>query len=257
MTSRTTHADRTAPLRVQPPSTDGDDAVERTGADGAGTDDTPGTPPPPVPPPDLPPDLLLERRLIDRWRQGSREALAELLSLHEGRIYGVCLRMVNDAEAARDLAQDTLVKVIQGLDRFDERARLSTWITRIAMNVCLTHRRRQLVRRTSSLDAPAQGPETAAPSAAAAVPDHREPGVASAVESREARRLLEQALTRLDPEQRAILLLRDGHAMDYADIALVLDIPQGTVKSRLFRARTALRAEIDRLDRASETPMTP
>lgn len=194
-----------------------------------------------------------EKRLLGAWRSGDRQALGELLAMHERRVYAVCLRMCANPELARDLTQDTLVKVIQGLERFDERARLSTWMTRIAINVCLTNRRRQSVRKAVSLDGSGKGaglerPEDRAESMAAGLPDHREPDALSRVGKDEDLDRLERAMARLEPDQRAILILRDGQDMDYADIASVLEVPEGTVKSRLFRARMALRQQIERLE---------
>lgn len=194
-----------------------------------------------------------ERRLLAEWRQGSDAALADLLTLHERRVYAVCLRMCANPDLARDLAQDTLVKVIQGLERFDERARLSTWMTRIAINVCLTNRRRQSVRKAVSLDgtgkgAGLEGQGERGETMAAGLPDHREPDAQSRVGREEDLDRLDRAMARLEPDQRAILILRDGQDMDYADIASVLEVPEGTVKSRLFRARMALRQHIEHLE---------
>lgn len=203
-----------------------------------------------------------ERRLLTEWRSGSGSALGELLAMHERRVYAVCLRMCANPDLARDLAQDTLVKVIQGLERFDERARLSTWMTRIAINVCLTNRRRQTVRRAVSLDGSGKNPGLdgsgdRGESMAAGLPDHREPDAQSRVGKGEDLDRLERAMARLEPDQRAILILRDGQDMDYADIASVLEVPEGTVKSRLFRARMALRQQIEHLGSAATLGKKP
>jgi len=219
------------------------------------SDDRPGTRPEPAPRADTADFDARERRLLTEFRSGNGNALGELLALHERRVYAVCLRMCGNPDLARDLAQDTLVKVIQGLARFDERARLSTWMTRIAINVCLTNRRRQSVRKAVSLDGSGKGaglhrPDEQGGSLASALPDQREPDALSRVGKEEDLRRLERAMARLEPEQRAILILRDGQDMDYSDIASVLEVPEGTVKSRLFRARMALRQQIEHLGAA-------
>ncbi len=175
---------------------------------------------------------------------GDRHALGELLEWHQPRIYAVCLRMCGNAERARDLTQDSLVRVIHGLPEFAGRSRVLTWMLRVAMNVCLTDRRRQRLRLTASLDESA-GPET--PPASARVAG-REPDVVQGVQLTEERRRLAQALDRLEPEERSLLLLRDGQDIDYADIAEILGVPLGTLKSRLFRARQALRREMESLE---------
>ncbi len=192
-----------------------------------------------------------EVRLIERARAGDRDALGNLLALHEARLFAVCLRTVGNREAARDLTQDSLVKVIQSLANFDGRAKFGTWVTRIAVNTCLSHLRKERLRRHASLDAP--GPSVSgrgggeAP-AAATLPG-REQGPGSGVEEREALARLDRALARLDGEQRAILALRDVRGLDYEQIAAALETPVGTVKSRLFRARSALREAMESLER--------
>jgi RNA polymerase sigma-70 factor (ECF subfamily) len=198
-----------------------------------------------------------ERALFHAWRAGDRDALAELLELHQARIYAVCLGMTGDSDLAQDLAQDALVKVIQGLPGFGFRSRLSTWITRVAINVCLSDRRKRRLRRTISLNAvqtpgkPAGGvgggADRSGPSLGANLPDSREPAPGQVVQSREECERLRSALIGLEPQQRAILILRDGQGFDYSEIASILEIPEGTVKSRLFRARLALRSELERL----------
>ncbi len=211
-----------------------------------------------------------ERALVYASRAGDRGALEELLSLHQSRVFGVCLSMCGDPELARDLSQDALVKVILGLPTFGFRSRLSTWITRVTINVCLTDRRKRRIRRTVSLDslAPRAGTTLSqglqaggggggggGGSVGGNLADLREPGVVEAVESRESQERLSRAFSRLDPQQRAILILRDGQGLDYAEIATILETPDGTVKSRLFRARAALRKEMERL--TSDPPDQP
>ena len=194
-----------------------------------------------------------EQTLLDAYASGDAGALEELLKDNEDRVYATCLRMCGDPDHARDLTQDTFIRVIQGLDQFGGKSKLSTWITRIAINVCLSDRRRQSVRQTLSLDSVAGkasrgGAEGQGASLASMLADEREPGPAGRVESDEQRRLLALAISRLDPKRRAILILRDGQELDYTDIAQVLGVPTGTVKSRLFRARVALRNELERLE---------
>ena len=184
-----------------------------------------------------------ELLLVDRIRAGDTSAWMDLLTGYQNRLYAVCFRMVRNPETAADLTQDAMVKIIQGLDRYDGRARLSTWMIRITMNVCLSWLRAQKLRRHASLDAPQSGkaPRTIAQS----LDQSREQPADARVEYDERHEALLAALFELAPDHRAILLLRDAHDMEYDQIAQVLDIAVGTVKSRLFRARTALRNLIE------------
>ncbi len=182
---------------------------------------------------------IREQALLQRSREGDRAALEELLLLMEPRINALCFRMAGRAEDARDLCQEAMVKIIRGLPGFSGRSRFSTWATRIAMNVCLTSRRRGKLRKTASLDAPARGAPEHEPLAERC--ESREPPADERVQRGEELKNLAQALARLEPEQRALLILRDCQGLDYAEIADVIEAPVGTVKSRLFRARAALR----------------
>ncbi|MBL9032766.1 MAG: sigma-70 family RNA polymerase sigma factor [Phycisphaerae bacterium] len=177
-------------------------------------------------------------------RPGTAAAWAELLARYQDRLFGVCFRMVGDREKAADLTQDAMVKIIEGLDSYDGRAKLSTWMIRVTMNVCLSRLRSDRLRRHASLEAMAEGRrEDRFPDLGA-----REQSGPAGVERNEARRIVAEALLRIAPDQRAILVLRDSRGLDYDQIAEVLEVPVGTVKSRLFRARTALREAIEELE---------
>jgi len=189
--------------------------------------------------------------LVNAARSGDREAMATLLTRYQAKIFGLCFRMVRHREKAADLAQDSLVKLIQNLGRFDGRAQFGTWAYRIATNVCISHLRAEKLRRHPSLDAPRKGgksPNTDETRIGSSLEQRREPGAGGRVEGDEDRQRLLEALDRLDEEQRAILLLRDNRGLDYDQIAEVLGVPTGTVKSRLFRARSALREAIENQD---------
>ncbi len=181
-------------------------------------------------------------------QRGDSTGLAPLLSRYQDRLFGVCMRMVNDRDLAADLTQDAMIKVIEGLGSFDARAKLSTWIIRVTMNVCLSRLRAERVRRHASLDAPTERGPTGSGlggRADAWIGEGGEPAPSEGVELDEVRRQVSAALLRVAPEQRAILVLRDCRALDYEQIAEVLAVPVGTVKSRLFRARAALREALE------------
>jgi RNA polymerase sigma-70 factor (ECF subfamily) len=156
---------------------------------------------------------------------GDRRALDTLLRAHQGRIHALCRRMTRSEADAQDATQEALVAVVRGLRTYDGRARFSTWAHRVATNACIDHLRRQ--RRV-----PEPGlPEVETPPSAGAPP----------LEDRVGDRLdIDDALATLAPEFRAAVVLRDQLGLDYAEIAEVLGIPPGTVRSRIARGRAAL-----------------
>ncbi len=176
---------------------------------------------------------LVELQLLEAHRGGDPEALGRLLAAYQHRIYAVCWRMVHNEQDARELSQDALVKVLQGVESYDGRSRLSTWVVRVTINCCLSHLRRQRLRRHGGLEGSAEPttPVELAPS--------------DRVQQSEMRTALRQALLSLDPDSRAVLVLRDLQELEYDRIAEVLEVPIGTVKSRLFRARLALRSAVE------------
>ncbi len=191
-----------------------------------------------------------EQALLAKARRGDQQALGELLMAYQDRLYNICLRMVSHPDDAAEVCQDVLMKVIQGLSRFRGDSGLGTWMTRIAMNQSISHLRRRRVRRTVSLDQPFGSDNSHDDQASALrhqIQDPREPGPDQCVQDKEMLARLHQALANLDDDFRAVLVLRDIEQLDYAQIGKTLEVPVGTVKSRLFRARLALRKEMDRL----------
>lgn len=202
---------------------------------------------------------------------GDREALGTLLSRHQDRVFRLCLRVLWDEHEALEATQETMVRVVRAIESFDERAQFTTWLTRIALNACHSRARSEKLRRHQRLDAPArrhsqtdQNPSEAV-TLASNLPS-REPSAAQRVEEEQARIRVLDALSRLEPEARTILILRDGQDLEYEQIADVLGVSLGTVKSRLFRARQALRQMLEpnaptpeptSLPPALPTPTTP
>jgi RNA polymerase sigma-70 factor (ECF subfamily) len=218
---------------------------------------------PPISPASRLPDDgdLIDRALVAKIKAagiGNRAAWGDLLARYQDRLFSVCFRMVGNRETAADLTQDAFVKILQGLDTWDGRSKLSTWIIRVTMNVCLSHLRAAKLRKHASLDqskvSPVRGmmgsspnhPQEPTPYAS-----DREPGPDHGVQLQDQRRRVLTALAGLDPDQRAIIVLRDVQGLDYDQIAAALQTPVGTVKSRLFRARLAFRTLIEQHDRTS------
>ena len=191
-------------------------------------------------------DVADERDLAARIARGDRVAVAELLEANEGRLFNVCLRMVGHRDDAAELTQDAMVRIVQHLGGYRGDARLTTWMTRIAMNGCLSFLRKRRLRSTVSLHGGPDPTDLDGRSALAArLADHREPAPEQRVELEEQLGRLHVAMGRLDPDHRAVLVLRDLEQMDYREIAEALELPVGTVKSRLFRARLALRGAME------------
>ena len=182
--------------------------------------------------------------LIELARRGDRAAVSKLLQANERRLYNVCLRMVRHRDDAAELTQDALLRIVEHLGDYRGEAKLTTWMTRIAMNGCLSFLRKRRLRHTVSLDTTGGNAREDDDRAtlSRAVADHREPEPGSGVEQREQLEQMHAAIERLEPDHRAVLVLRDLEQMDYQQISEALDWPLGTVKSRLFRARLALRA---------------
>lgn len=182
-----------------------------------------------------------ERQLVGQVRQGSRGALGELLGAYHRPVYHQCLRMLGNAEDAADVAQDALLKAATHVDSFKGDSRFGTWLYRIVMNLSISHLRKRKVRQAVSLDMEMAGGQDQASSLKGMIEQRREPTPESRVETQEQVGQVMAALQQLDVTLRSVILLRDLQDMDYQEIADVVGVPIGTVKSRLFRARVALR----------------
>lgn len=165
--------------------------------------------------------------LVEQARGGDREALEVLLRRHYDPIHAVCRRITGNPADAADAAQNALIAVTRGLARFDNRSRFSSWTYRIAVNCSLDELRRRARLPATSLD----DPDRAAGSALTS---------GEGPESAVTRVDIEWALRRLQVQFRAPVVLRDMCGLDYAEIAEVLQLPPGTVRSRIARGRAAL-----------------
>jgi RNA polymerase sigma-70 factor (ECF subfamily) len=186
--------------------------------------------------------------LVERWRRGDISAIERLAGKYQGRIYNLILKICANPDTAAELTQDTFVKIIENIDRFESRSSFYTWAFRIAVNLALNYCKRKTTVRWTSLDAETVADdEQTKQSLAAILQDEKSPDPSQIAENRELCRLVQAALDKLDDEQKTIIVLRDIEGMDYAQIAEVLVVELGTVKSRLSRARAALRHLLEAL----------
>lgn len=174
-----------------------------------------------------------DRRLIADCLGGQRDAFGELITRYQARLYNAALRLVQSPEDAADVVQDAFLNAFQSLHSFKGDAEFFTWLYRIAFNTAISLKRKK--RPSISLEARAGEPgiDPDDPS------DYVKPGIA--LERTEDERRLNDAITRLSPEHREVLLLKDIEGLKYEDIADILAVPIGTIRSRLHRARLELR----------------
>ena len=170
-----------------------------------------------------------------RRADSDREAFAELVRKYQGRVLTLATRMLDNRHEAEDVAQDIFVKIFQSLQDFRGAARFSTWLYRITVNHCLNHIRRRTRQQQTWVGA---DPEEWMQETPAANP-HKQ------LEQKERWALVQAKLQALTPEHRTIILLRDFEGLSYDEIADVLQLESGTVKSRLHRARMELKALLE------------
>ena len=184
--------------------------------------------------------------LIALARTGSEKAYRELLDRYQRPVFSLVYRMVRDRELAEDLAQETFVKVFNHLDRFNPKYKFSSWIFKIASNLAIdTLRKREPV--TVSLDGSrnAQTPDEIESSRITVASTDENPE--ELLEARELGKEIEGAIGQLRPEYRTAILLRHVEGRAYEEIAEIMEVPLGTVKTYIHRARTELRESLAHL----------
>jgi len=186
-----------------------------------------------------------DEELVRRFGSGDRSAFSELVRRYQSRVYSLCFRWLRDPAKAEEVAQDVFIALYKSLADFRGESKLSTWIFRVATNHCknrLVYGNRRREDRHESIDAPVGGDEDG-PVKQYAIDA---PGPDASINRAEASKLLQAALDALDEDQREIVLLRDVDDLSYEEIAELLQLPKGTVKSRLHRARAELARRLSR-----------
>ena|SRR5688572_18208262 len=176
--------------------------------------------------------------LIERCLGGDQDAWEEIVRLYRRKVFNIAYKFVGRHDQAEDLTQDVFLKLYKSLDTFDRRANFQTWLVSVSRNLCIDHYRSvRKERETINRDV---SPDDLAPASPGVRADTR-------LEQRDRARMLREALDRLAPALRTAVMLRDIQELTYQEIADKLQLPEGTVKSRINRGRTELARQIQRL----------
>jgi RNA polymerase sigma-70 factor (ECF subfamily) len=176
--------------------------------------------------------------LLGRCRSGDMSAFGALVSKYQDRVFNALLRVCGNHDDAEELCQETFVKGLENLAAFRQDSGFYTWLFRIGMNLAISHRRRGGRIRFQPLDAP--GRDGQSPPMRDLLADHRQVDPHEAAAVADATEKVLKAVQELDEEFRVAVVLRDVEGMNYQQIAQVLNLPVGTVKSRIYRARSTL-----------------
>ncbi|HSD87265.1 MAG TPA: sigma-70 family RNA polymerase sigma factor [Kofleriaceae bacterium] len=190
----------------------------------------------------------VERALVRRLRDRDERAFRELLTLHRDRVFNITYRMLGNKAEAEDVAQEVFITVFKTIDSFREESKFSTWLYRVAVNHC-KNRIKYLARRhdrdRDELDETTHGAPSSA-SATGAIGMQPRTSPERALEGAQMEKILEAAIASLEEEQRIVVVLRDVEDLSIEEICEITGLPDGTVKSRLHRARLVLRKKLQR-----------
>jgi RNA polymerase sigma factor (sigma-70 family) len=185
-------------------------------------------------------DAQVVALLVRRCVAGDVVAWEEIVHLYHRRIYNICYRFAGSGDDAQDLTQEVFIKMYRTLNTYNvEKGAFMTWVTTVTRNLLVDHfRRSKQDRVTDSLDSPVSEHEDAMPLSERI--EDKSPSPDASAQSRETREKVHLALQKLSPELREAVILRDLQDMNYREIAGVLKVPEGTVKSRINRGRAEL-----------------
>lgn len=181
---------------------------------------------------------MSEQELVRRAKAGDQDAFSQLVEANQNKIYTLAVRMTGNPEDGADLAQEAFLRAWRTLPSFQEESSFSTWLYRLTSNLCIDFLRREKRRKTAVTTLSLDSDEDDAPPPE--VPDHRFTPE-SELERKELRSAVERGLSQLSDEHRQVLVLREMEGLSYTEIAAHLGLEEGTVKSRIARARLALR----------------
>ena len=181
---------------------------------------------------------MSEQELVRRAKAGDQDAFSQLVEANQNKIYTLAVRMTGNPEDGADLAQEAFLRAWRTLPSFQEESSFSTWLYRLTSNLCIDFLRKEKRRKTAVTTLSLDSDEDDAPPPE--VPDHRFTPE-SELERKELRSAVDRGLAQLSDEHRQVLVLRELEGLSYTEIAAHLELEEGTVKSRIARARLALR----------------
>jgi len=189
-----------------------------------------------------PPDAI--DAIIQRCLAGDQDAWSQIVRQHWRKVFNIAYKFTGKHDQAEDLTQDVFVKIFKSLNTFDRRANFQTWLVSVSRNLCIDHYR-SVRKERETIDRDID-PSDLTPASTTISPF-------AALEQRDRVELLKKAMEQLPPTLRSAVLLRDIQELSYQEIADRLDLPEGTVKSRINRGRTELARQIKRLRDELET----
>jgi RNA polymerase sigma-70 factor, ECF subfamily len=178
-------------------------------------------------------EAISDADCVRKLQRGETDAFETLIRRHQKTIFNLVYRMLGDYDEAAEISQEVFLSAYRAIGNFRGEANFSTWLYRIALNHATTRRKSLNTRQQRNI--PIENTEPAS---------DPHPGPAESLEKKEVRQRVQQALNCLEPEDAAVILLRDLQDVPYEEVARMLEIPIGTVKSRLHRARQALKSEL-------------
>jgi RNA polymerase sigma-70 factor, ECF subfamily len=189
---------------------------------------------------------VAERLLIGRLKERDEQAFDEIVRLHGDKVFSLVYRMIGNRAEAEDIAQEVFITVFKTIDTFRGEAKFSTWLLRIAANQS-KNRIKYLARRATDPDGLEEGGRGDVAAAPHVAPLQGQiDGPDALIEAAEIDGLVQRAIAGLEEEQRLLVVLRDVEEMSYQEIGEITSLPEGTIKSRLHRARMAIKEYMDR-----------
>jgi len=182
-----------------------------------------------------------EELLVKRARSGNMAAFGQLIEKYQDRLFNAILRMVGNYDDSQELTQEAFFRALRGLNRFGGKSGFYTWLFRIGMNLSINHCQHRSRLQFTSLNA---GGGNQADGLLAVLADKNNPRPDRQAQMQEEHQRTLAALANLEAAARAVVVLRDIEGLDYGQIARILEVPVGTVKSRLSRAREELRKQL-------------
>jgi len=182
-----------------------------------------------------------DQTLISECLQGETESFSELVRRYQDRLFNALVHVLRSREDARDVAQETFVRAYQRLETFRGQSAFYSWLFRIAINNAISYRRRTRLHSTSSIDA------TREKTGLEPIDSRSDSQPSYGLELSERQQQVQSALTQLTEEYRVVLVLKELEGFKYEEIAVIVDCPIGTVRSRIHRARAELRQKLEKL----------